>query len=682
MPTTGPNPPIETSDAPIDNTLQAPAAPAPAQPPVQLQPAQPAQPPATPSPAAPTRSMFQSIVHGLIGGALSVGTHGLQAVAGPQRPDSYTTDESGKQTPVYNNPDRSRDRIARIAQAALQGLAAGSQVPQQKSGMASAFAGIGAGAVGEMREAQGQDLLKRQQSKEQFETEQRALTDKYIRAQHNITTHALWAKGLEDANEHDPERLKTEAIRASAEDWISRNPSTSMTTQVLSENEARAMQAADKNNPASTTHAFFPYGMKEVKDASGNTVYEKDGVTPRKEGQVFVIGGGSKDGKMPLPQSFVDDLKKYGAMAGIGRVDDVKAGDEWNLDRFLNAGARMNPIKGQEIDGWREKKLGENAVKVGKDWMQENTFTHERRPYGSTPQEVEKNNAVIEKDLGEAAKFRGEANKANSEATQQKQLNPTGAEGLTGEAYLQTLPQGQRDVIKAIAEGRETRTPRQLQDKNGNPTPLAVALHRAYPDFDDKKAAAYGGLVKDFTTGPTSRTLTSYGTAINHARALYDNTGPNSYIPGTDEYKRYNQDVTYVATEVAKALNPTGVATESAIKEQEDALRSIFNRKAAIENAAHILNGKMSEIKQRWLNGQVRPSYQPPMPGLSKEALDNAEYLLSGGKSQTQNQTEQQKLQPQQSQAHQIGDIVVQNGQNFRVTAVDATGKVTAAEAQ
>ena len=105
-----------------------------------------------------------------------------------------------------------------------------------------------------------------------------------------------------------------------------------------------------------------------------------------------------------------------------------------------------------------------------------------------------------------------------------------------------------------------------------------------------------------------------------------------SYVPGTAENKRYNQDVTYVSTEVAKALNPTGVATENAIKEQEEALQSYANRKVAVENAEHILTGKMAEIKQRWLNGQVRPSYQPPMPNLSQEAMDNADYIRNHGK--------------------------------------------------
>lgn len=423
MATTGPNPnaPIETTDAPVDNTLQPPAEQAPAQQPMQLQPAQ-QQPPAAQAPAPPQEppgTHFKNLSHALQGavlGALAGGKKVLGRLAGPSEiVDGYETDESGKQTPKYRQL-HTGDKLQRIAQAALQGLAAGSSVPQQKSGAASWAAGIGAGASQQINEEKQEDLLKRQQSKEAFEQEQKAMTDKYIRAQHNITTHALFQKGVDDTNEHDPERQKTEAIRGAAEDYISRNPSTSMTAQVISESEARAMQAADKNNPASTTHVFFPYGMRAAKQ-DGKEVYEKDGVTPKKEGQLLVIGGGTKDGKMPLPQPFVDDLKKYGKLAGITGLDTVKAGDEWALDRFLNAGSRMNPVKGQEIDGWKEKKLGENAVRVEGKWMQENSFTHERRPYGGTPQETDKINAQIDKDQAEAEKFRAEAAKARSEST-------------------------------------------------------------------------------------------------------------------------------------------------------------------------------------------------------------------------------------------------------------------------
>jgi hypothetical protein len=439
-----------TSDAPIDNTLQPPAATAPAQPQLQLQPSE------APKPAG---SFFKNISHSFFAAVTG-------ALAGGD-PVAYSTDESGKQI-ATKIPQTSGDRMRRIAEAALTGLAAGAQVHRPG---ANALAGMGAGFAAEQQQAQAQDLLKRQQSKEQFEQEQSALANKYIRAQHNITTLSLFQKGIDDANEHDPERLKTDAIRASAEDYISRNPSTSMTAQVLSADEARAMQAADKNNPASVTHAFFPYGMREAKQ-NGQTVYEKDGVTPKMEGQVFVIGGGAKDGKMPLPQTFVADLKKYGAMAGIGRVDDVKAGDEWNLDRFLNAGARMNPVKEKEIEGWREPKLGENAVKVDGQYMQENTFTHERRAYGATPQETEKINAQIDKDHAEAEKFRGEAAKARSDAankgekpiyafnTKTNQTELTNRAAMTANPGVYTNP---RDVKQSDIE-KDQQFNRQMAD--------------------------------------------------------------------------------------------------------------------------------------------------------------------------------------------------------------------------
>ena len=55
-------------------------------------------------------------------------------------------------------------------------------------------------------------------------------------------------------------------------------------------------------------------------------------------------------------------------------------------------------------------------------------------------------------------------------------------------------------------------------------------------------------------------------------------------------------------------------------------------RKGALENAAHIIDGRRSELEQKWKNGQVRPSYQPPMPNVSPDALANLAYLRSGGK--------------------------------------------------
>jgi hypothetical protein len=142
------------------------------------------------------------------------------------------------------------------------------------------MAGMGAGFSAQQQQAQGEDLLKRKQAKDQFEEEQQAITQKYIRAEHNATSMSLFTKNLDDENAHDMERQKGMAVQAAAEDYTSRNPNTTLTSKVLSASEARAAMAADKNNPASTTHAFFQLGMKKMMH-DGQPVFEKDGVTPR-----------------------------------------------------------------------------------------------------------------------------------------------------------------------------------------------------------------------------------------------------------------------------------------------------------------------------------------------------------------------------------------------------------------
>lgn len=612
-----------------------------------------AQPAAQPERQEGPGEHFRNLSHSLKGAVLAV-------LAGPQQAvDHYETDSTGK-TVAKMRSLHPAERLQLMAQAALTGLAAGSRVPPQKSKGAAFAAGIGAGGEAQMDRAQQQDLLKRSQAAEDYERQEKAKTENAIRAMHRATTYSLWQKNLQEQNDHDPERAKNMDVVNAAQDYIQRNPGAGMSVEFVNDSQAKAIHdqevAALKSDPTHATKlsVMLPIGMTEAKDQDGNPLFEQDGATPKQVGRIAVIKGGDK---IPLPQSFVDDAKEYGTAAGIAGAGRLNEGQEVPIAQFLAMDARLNQAKNKEIDGWKNAAPGVAAD--GKTRVQINSFNGKTRTYpeGAIPLAVEKEQAdIAEKQAGAFEKTQ-QGKKAQNDTVQLGEWNPPGSEGTTGADYLRTLPQERQNVLRAIAEARETRSPRQLQDKNGNPTPLAQALHRAYPDFDDKKAAAYGALVKDFTTGNTSRTLTAYGTAINHARALYDNTGRNSYIPGTDEYKRYNQDVTYVATEVAKALNPTGVATEGAISEQENALRSTFNRKAAIENAEHILTGKMSEIKQRWANGQMRPSYQPPMPGLSKEAMDSADYIRNQGQFVVADPTGKSHTFPDQASADKFKQL-------------------------
>ena len=164
-----------------------------------------------------------------------------------------------------------------------------------------------------------------------------------------------------------------------------------------------------------------------------------------------------------------------------------------------------------------------------------------------------------------------------------------------------------------------------------------MALHRAYPDLDDAKLKEYPKAVTEFTTGQTGKGIVAQGTAINHLRAAYDNTGVESYIPLTAENKRYNADATFVSEEMGKYLKG-GVATEGEVKAIQDGIKSSIPwvRKAALENAARIIDGRRSELKQQWQNSLPSKSYQPPMPNVSPEAESNLAYLRSGGKAPVQ----------------------------------------------
>jgi hypothetical protein len=139
---------------PISTSPQPPRAPAPV-----VQPAaQPAKPAPVPVQEDQTPGHFFKRISHSFAGALIAGLAGRDPV-------TYKTDESGDMTAV-KIPQTNRSRLQRVAQAAMEGLAAGSQVNRPG---AQALAGVGAGFSAQQAKMQQQDLLARQQAKENFE---------------------------------------------------------------------------------------------------------------------------------------------------------------------------------------------------------------------------------------------------------------------------------------------------------------------------------------------------------------------------------------------------------------------------------------------------------------------------------------------------------------------------------
>ncbi len=400
LPTSAPAaPPVPTSPAP------AATAPAKVSSPMGASPEQPAPLPV--SPAAPSRSFMGALAHALIGSTMAVAAKGVKAIAGPA-PVDYSTDASGK-TVGTPRTDNTRSRLERLAQHALEGLAAGSQIGPQKSVAAAWGAGIGAGAKAELGQAQQQDLLKRQQAQEDYETQQKTILHKATVAMTNAQTHATWQKFGDDENARDTERQKNMGIVNSLNDFTAQNPTSKLTVQTLTEEQAMAMREADAHTVAK--HTFLPIGKVQAKDANGNDVYEADGQTPKFTKQFAAISG-SADEKIPLPQVMADDLKKYAKYdPRLKSFAQVQAGTMVPFTGFLTAYKYATEDKGREADGWRESKPGENAGSVNGKIVQHNPFTGDTREYaGGVPLAVKKEQAEIaekesaaKKNLADAA---------------------------------------------------------------------------------------------------------------------------------------------------------------------------------------------------------------------------------------------------------------------------------------
>lgn len=142
-------------------------------------------PPAAPAPPPQQKpgEMFKNLSHSFMGAVLGT-------MAGREKTTGYTTDETGKQTPVTTHMT-SGDQLRQIARSALLGLAAGANAPKQKSGMASALGGLGAGAESAVEQGKQDDQKMRKQSADDFDRSQKVLLNKAANAHIAVQTMHL-----------------------------------------------------------------------------------------------------------------------------------------------------------------------------------------------------------------------------------------------------------------------------------------------------------------------------------------------------------------------------------------------------------------------------------------------------------------------------------------------------------
>lgn len=603
---------------------------------------------APPPPEVTTPGDASGLAGGLSGDLTDAGVvnaasaAGIQAAAPPPTPlHSKIADGI---IHAFAGTDGSAGSALRSALAGgLAGLAAASRT-NFKPGSA-ALGGLGVGATAAINQAQQQRQQALENQQKQTAQQQEATRQQYMNAETNARTHA------EQVSANKLEQEASDKREASGQAIISAYTAHRAVTGSKLTPEEMLPESGEGGKYDHTTHMFVVDGHTEIPENGKMVTVPTYTVLPRSAEDVKVtpeVANVLKEGGYNYPEGtkingdLLDSLttKAMAAQTSASLLEDAankaklsKEATDAALQKKSDLTA-VNPYLGAHPDD-PITALGQLSGQVDPRTKQPTPAAQSAQrllaSYDQKELETHRHNVAEEKNTAEG-------NAIKKAAGDPEAWNLTGPNGApvneTGAAYLKTLPQPMAAALTNAAEGRGK--PVMMQNRKGQLTPMGEAMMRAYPDYDIGKALEYPKLVTEFTTGATGKSLVNMGTAINHTRAAYDNTGPDSYVPGTKENNRYNQDITFISEELGKYVKG-GVAAESEVAAINDGLKSRnpVTRKSALENAAHIIEGRRTELEQQWKNGQVRPSYQPPMPSISPTAEANLQYLKSGGKATT-----------------------------------------------
>ena len=188
----------------------------------------------------------------------------------------------------------------------------------------------------------------------------------------------------------------------------------------------------------------------------------------------------------------------------------------------------------------------------------------------------------------------------------------------TGAEYLATLSPQDQAQLKAVHEGRQGLSDRQLATKDGKI--LSQQLNAAYPDFDATKYPAYNKMRTDMTSGKASVGINRFNTALSHLATMDSHVNAWSTIPGLKtlsaltggDAANLNADRTAVASELAAAYKG-GVASQAEVNEWNERLNasSPYELKTNIREVAKLLRGKLDAYQNQWDNGAPRDVVSP-----------------------------------------------------------------------
>ena len=222
-----------------------------------------------------------------------------------------------------------------------------------------------------------------------------------------------------------------------------------------------------------------------------------------------------------------------------------------------------------------------------------------------------------------------------------------GDPSLTGEAYLQSLPEGIRSQVKSIVEGR-MQPPSGFALKSPQIQFLMKAAAQYEPGFDLTKWGARAATAKDFASGQAAKNVTSLNTVIGHLGDLkraadeLDNYSipvineiGNAYHNATGGAKvnNFNLARNAVADELAKVFKGSGISDHEIAqwKSTLNAAQSPDQLKGAVKTAISLMESRLSALNDQRDRGMATQSEpRSLLNDKSQKALKEVEDWANG----------------------------------------------------
>lgn len=210
--------------------------------------------------------------------------------------------------------------------------------------------------------------------------------------------------------------------------------------------------------------------------------------------------------------------------------------------------------------------------------------------------------------------------------------------GLTGDAYLATLPPQRAATLKAIAEGR-TAAPKP-GTKFGQA--LLEQVNQYDPSFDGANAQSRQKTRVDFTSGKSAVAVNALNTAMGHLIHLDDQahdlgnfeTMPGLVNPiynsmrvnsGNTALPAFDQTKQAAASEMRKVFAGAGGGNLTELEAWEKSLNSSLSYPqlhAAIANGVKLMGSRLDALKDQYTTGMQRSDQVPTFlkPSLARKA--------------------------------------------------------------